>query len=337
MRAALLGLACGDALGTTHEFQKLAAPRYPQLADGPLRTIVGGGPFHVAPGQVTDDTQMAVCLTDSLVASGSRFDVHDVARRYVEWMHSAFDIGSQTRDALERIEQGASPLVSGREVWLERGRAAAGNGSLMRVAPIGVFIHDPDQRRRASIADSAITHFDPRCQLACASYTAAVAAGIRGAAANEMWEAAYEELSAAVHVVLESAPDVSTEIEQARHDLVDDLDIAWRPDPQLYGPTVHLQDQQGFVRVAFRLAFWHLRHTTDGEQALIDVVNRGGDADTNAAIVGALMGACYGDYAMPIPWWETVLLALQDGEPSKLSGAYHPRQFMTALAHLAAG
>src|SRR5215831_18171931 len=91
-QGALLGLACGDALGTTLEFSELDGPPFPMLARGPHRNITGGGPFGVLPGQVTDDTQMACCLAASLHERG-QFDVSDVGRRYVEWTGHAFDIG----------------------------------------------------------------------------------------------------------------------------------------------------------------------------------------------------------------------------------------------------
>src|SRR5437868_3847277 len=92
-RGVLLGLAVGDAFGTTLEFQSPDAPAFPALASGPHVDMIGCGPFGVAPGQVTDDTQMATCLALSLKEHG-RFHATDVARRYVDWMAHAFDIGN---------------------------------------------------------------------------------------------------------------------------------------------------------------------------------------------------------------------------------------------------
>src|SRR5262245_44086019 len=102
---ALLGMAVGDALGTTYEFERLEQAPYPTLATRPATDIVGGGPFDLAPGQITDDTQMAICIACSLLASrdaaaaASWFDwlnSHDLAMRYVAWSGHAFDIGNQT-------------------------------------------------------------------------------------------------------------------------------------------------------------------------------------------------------------------------------------------------
>ena len=326
----LIGLAVGDALGTTHEFRRMEAPPFPRLADGPLRDIVGGGPFKLQAGQVTDDTQMAVCLSDSLLARGA-FDAEDVAARYVAWREHCFDIGTQTRAALELIRDGYSAAGAGRRVWLEGGKRAAGNGSLMRTAPIGVFVADAAARRAASLAESAVTHFDPRCQLACAAFNAAIAAGIRGADATTMAAAADAELTVAAAQLAAHIADERAAVDEAERVLHLDLQAARDDDPQLYTRELHLHEHQGFVRVAFRLAFWHLGHTSDPTRALVDVANRGGDSDTNAAIVGALLGACHGSTPLPLAWQRRVLDALQGDPPSALSTDYHPRRFLKAL------
>ena len=154
----LYGLAVGDALGTTLEFEPLEAPRFPHLTTGPHTSITGGGPFSVAPGQVTDDTQMACTLFRTILEEGE-FCAEDVAPRYVRWRASAFDIGGQTSAALAKIAGGCEPAAAGLQVWEESGRNAAGNGSLMRTAPIAVFLAwHGDYRRSAFVDDSAITH-----------------------------------------------------------------------------------------------------------------------------------------------------------------------------------
>jgi ADP-ribosylglycohydrolase len=257
-RGALLGLAIGDALGTTNEFKTIAAPPFPQRLTGPLRDIVGGGPFHLEAGQVTDDTHMAICLADSLVACGG-FDAADVAARYLAWTQVAFDVGAQTSAALRAIAGGVAARDAGRKIWLERGRNAAGNGSLMRTAPIGVLVDDPEERRRASLEESAITHFDPRCQIACAAFNAAIASEIRNGTPSQVFNAARAEIAAAAELLAAGDPTIAGEAAAAAKALDQDLDWARSADPELYGPELHLLQQQGFVRVAFRLAFWELK------------------------------------------------------------------------------
>jgi ADP-ribosyl-[dinitrogen reductase] hydrolase len=328
---ALMGLAVGDALGTTQEFTRPNAPALPALADGPQREMVGEGPFGVAPGQVTDDTQMAACLSQSLMACGL-LDPDEVAARYVKWSAVAFDIGNQTRAALDLVAEGVSPEESGRRVWLSTTRRAAGNGSLMRTTPIGLFAANrPENRRMAATLDSAVTHYDPRCQLACALHDAAVAAAtLDRADAAGMVAAARAELGPAAQLLRDKQPEDAADVDSAVAELERDLAAAAQPDPLLYGPEIHLLDQQGFVRVAFRLSFWHLQHATSFEAALVDVVNRGGDSDTNGAITGALLGARFGEAAIPERWRARVMSAL-DGGDSPFATDYHPRALLALV------
>lgn len=334
-RGALLGLAVGDAFGTTLEFQRLEAPAFPTLATGPHRDVLGGGPFHLAAGQVTDDTHMACCLAESLHALG-RFDDVDVARRYLEWSKVTFDIGRQTQASLYNVTRGEAPGDAGRSYWIFSRREPAGNGSLMRTAPIGVhFAGDPAARRHAALADSAITHFDPRCRLACTAFDAAIASALVAQSAPRptmLVDAARTEVEAAAAELVEREPDDADLLGAARQALLEDLDAAAEPDPGLYSKTLHVHLQQGFVRVAFRLAFWELLHAPTWEAATVDAVNRGGDADTNGAIVGALLGACHGEPAIPAPWRERVLTALTDGPPGPLRDRYHPRRLLDLLS-----
>ena len=320
---ALLGLAIGDAIGTTNEFRRMSAPAFPTLATGPVTGIVGGGPFAVTPGQVTDDTQMACCLYSSLSSLG-HFDADDVAQRYLEWSHHAFDVGAQTGSALSLIGAGRAPTAAGKAVWIESGSTAAANGSLMRTAPIGAVLSSAGAVRAASLEDSAITHFDPRCRLACATYNAAVYAGLDGLDENQMWESAKRELEPAADQI--AGDYEGGELRQALAAIREDLRMAAENDPDLYGDEVNLERQQGFVRVALRLAFWELLHAPTFKAAVLDAANRGGDADTNAAIVGALVGSHSGIQGLPPDWQATVLDCKPAGNPV-WSGPYHPKIF----------
>ena len=354
-RGALLGLAVGDALGTTYEFVAIEQPPYPELARGPATDVVGGGPFELAAGQVTDDTQLAVALARSLQERGG-LDLDDVARRYVAWSEHAFDIGNQTRASIVRLEAGASAASSGLAVWRDNDRRPAGNGSLMRTAPIAVAYarRTPEALIDAAIADSLITHADPRCALACAVFDAAIAAAIMSAAnVHESATAALPIAAARLRAAWRSDPieergdTVRREagvgggqdgvaratrmieealVDQAARELAGDLAAATGSDPGVYG-ELHVHRTAGFVRVAFRLAFWHAVHTRSWCDALIDIASRGGDADTNAAIAGALLGARDGVEAIPAAWIERVLAATQPG-PHAWADAHHPRHLL---------
>ena len=329
VRGALLGLAVGDALGTTHEFQVIEQPPYPALALGPATDIVGGGPFQLAPGQVTDDTQLAVCLARSLAEHG-RLELEDVARRYVEWSVHAFDVGNQTRAAILGLRRGEAASSAGLAVWRQSGRRAAGNGSLMRTAPLAIALGDVDRTSLidAAIAESMITHADPRCLLACAAFDAVIAAMVADSGISPV-DVARDALRTGARRLgdLWVDPTDRDHLERARADLESDLDAAGSESPDVYRRELHLHGTAGFVRVAFRLAFWHVMHTRPWRDAVVDVSSRGGDADTNAAIVGAFLGARDGASAIPARWVERVLGATQPG-PAEWADAHHPRHLL---------
>lgn len=324
---ALFGLAVGDALGTTYEFARIDQPNYPALATGPATDVVGGGPFELPAGAITDDTQMAVCIARSLTEKPGKLDLADLATRYLAWFEHAFDVGNQTASALGAIETGTPVHEAGRTAWLNSGRRAAGNGSLMRTAPIGVYFTG-DAVIEEAIADAIITHADPRCVLATAAFDASIAAAIAG-----------EDLQAAARTAIPLAAaklrqlwdgEHTQSIDSAIADLTRDLDAAQRPDPDLYGDELHIQRTAGFVRVAFRLAYWHVAHTQTWRDAVVDTASRGGDADTNGAIVGALLGARDGVDAIPRAWLDRVLAAKQRGSDA-WGEAHHPRHFLALL------
>ncbi len=341
-RGALLGLAVGDALGTTLEFSPAppSVPPFPSLAIGPHREMVGGGPFRLAAGQATDDTQMA-CLLAEAVRERASYDPEEAVLLYGAWAAVAFDVGLQTRSALALARAGTPALRSGRVAWEKGGRHLAGNGSLMRTAPIGVFLsRDAEARRRTALLDSAVTHFDPRCILACAAFDAALARAVSGPPPlrpSSLLAAAREELPLAADAAETLFPGEEAAVDDARGLLLEDLALAERDDPGLSGPLAVDGPAQGFVRVAFRLAFWELLHAPSFEAGLVDAVNRGGDADTNGAIAGALLGALHGEGEIPARWARAVLEAPVHARLGALAGKCHPRALLAGLGASAGG
>ena len=152
IRGAILGLATGDALGTTLEFK-------PQGTFEPISEMQGGGPFGLKPGQWTDDTSMMLCLAESLIENGG-FDARDQLERYVRWWqnghHSStgrcFDIGNTVREALQSFLTHGDPERTG-----VNHAHSAGNGSLMRLAPVPVFYRSDPERAIAMATASSQT------------------------------------------------------------------------------------------------------------------------------------------------------------------------------------
>ena len=270
----LLGAAAGEALGAAHE-NKTAAEV------GRQRELVAGGPWAV--GEPTDDIDLTLALMRSMVAQ-RRFDLDDIARSYLKWFASKpKDIGNLTRSALENLRAGDPPSQSGALAWEDSGRQAAGNGSVMCCAPIGLLhARSLEGLTDDATAASRITHADPRCIGGCIAVATAVALLVRG---EKDAEEAVPRAALAGGAV---SDDVRRVIERASAKKPEDL-------------TVDGHDR-GFVLHTVELAFSALIHSPTLEEGLIAVVARGGDTDTNACVAGALLGAKFGKGQVPERW-----------------------------------
>jgi ADP-ribosylglycohydrolase len=297
----LLGLACGDALGATVEFMTSAAIAR-AFPDG-LRTIVGGGPCHVAPGQVTDDTELALCLARSLAAGRNGFDDDDVADRYAEWAAShPIDMGTTTRNAFV-IARGEDIANRMRIRASAVNYASKANGSLMRCAPIGLygagFGLDSFDVADMAVEDSTLSHPNAVTREACVALTLAIRLLVGGRFAEEMDEAM-------------QVYDIVHRFMGYRSRLVA---VAIGKVP----PPIVDKEKIGYVLHALRLAFYELLHAESFAAGVEDAVARGGDTDTNGAITGALLGARFGSTAIPMQWADIVIGV---GEASRRPAIY---------------
>lgn len=275
----LPGLAVGDALGAGTEF--LTADDIAEQHPNGLREITGGGSFEWKAGEPTDDTQLTLALAESLVASGARLDLEDLSRRLVQWLNSSpKDVGNLTKSAIQNLRAGDPPDQSGAIAWEDSGRKSAGNGSVMYCAPLALLSLVPnDSLPELAAKVSRVTHYDPRCVGGCVAITTAIAGLVRG------------EDDALDRAAMSAAPfsdDVRAIVERARA----------RPPAAL---RVDGQDR-GFVLHTVEIAISAVEHATSFEEGLIDVVARGGDTDTNAAVAGALLGARFGRSQIPERW-----------------------------------
>jgi len=269
----MLGLACGDALGATLEFlsRDEIRTRY-----GQLRDIVGGGWLRLVAGEVTDDTQMATCLAESIVATGT-VDGDDIARRFVDWLHSnPKDIGTTTRRALMYLDRGLSWQEAGERTYREAGGQGIGNAGVMRCAPVGLFrCNDLDRLIADTRLSSAITHADPLAQWAAV----AVNVALRELLLNGQQPDFLERVAA----------------------VIEDRAVAQavRVVPLLAEDEVR---STGYALHTMQTALWCLTHHPTFEEAVIAAVNCGDDADTSGAVAGALAGAREGIRAIPARW-----------------------------------
>ena len=271
---ALLGAAAGEALGAPHEGK-------PADQVGTPREITGGGIW--AAGEPTDDIELTLVLLRSITAR-KRLDLDDVAQGMLKWFSGKpKDIGSLTRAALENLRAGEPPSQSGALAWEDSGRKAAGNGSVMCCAPIGL-LHVKNLEGLAEDATSAsrITHYDPRCVAACIGVATALAYLVRGG--KDAGEAV-ERASGAAGAV---SDDVLSAIERGASKKPVDLHVDG--------------DDRGYVLHTVELAFSALASAASLEEGIVSIVSRGGDTDTNACVAGALLGAKFGKSAVPDRW-----------------------------------
>jgi ADP-ribosyl-[dinitrogen reductase] hydrolase len=277
-RGVLLGLAAGDALGATVEFESRDSIRQRY---GIHRDIVGGGWLNLQAGEVTDDTQMALCIARSIAHLG-RFDAADIANRFVEWYRSdPKDIGNTTRHALEQLAAGARWDEAGWKTHVALQPRDASNGSVMRAAPVALYARGDSQRlARHSAESSLITHANPRCVAGCVALNAAIAAMLDDPD-SDVLRHAFDATD---------QPDVRRALEGARRGTADTLDAG------------------GSVLSTLQASFWALTEHRSLEDAIVAAVNLGQDADTTGAVTGALAGARWGMAAIPGRWREVILL-----------------------------
>lgn len=272
----VLGLALGDALGAPFEFR-----RAHEIPD-PLPAFEhpwGGFP----PGTTTDDTAMGLNLVRSLAERGG-FDPEDLVARHLAWFRSdPPDVGALTRRVLRRVSRGVPAEQAARAVWDERGpEVSAGNGSVMYCPPLGAaFANRPHLLTDLAPRLSALTHFDQRCRTSVLAATIATAALVRG-----------EDAHAAVTTALAAVAD-----REGGEELEFLTGAAGTARP-VDGPD------QGFCLYAAAIGLQAVLGTGDFESELRRVVSLGGDADTNAAVAGALLGARDGRKGLPELWLE---------------------------------
>jgi len=273
---AMLGLACGDALGGPAE----EIPGHKTTTKRPVTEMVGGGWLKLRPGQITDDTEMTLCILRSIVERG-QFDPYDIGKRCHDWFYdSPIGAGKTTKVAMERIHEGLPWSVAGLS---DIGKKSLGNGSLMRCAPVGLYrYNDRVPLIRNTLEQGWITHPHKDCQDSIVFYNLVLASIVQGKEKKESFVDALPFISP--HSSLRSR------YERIQNPLASQkIDVTGAVSPTL--------------ETAMRT---FLEHDTY-ESVIIAAVNMGGDADTRAAVAGALAGAYYGEQGIPARWKEQLV------------------------------
>ncbi len=270
-RGCLLGLAVGDAVGTTVEFRRRGTFE-------PLSDMVGGGPFRLLPGQWTDDTSMALCLATSLVERGG-FDADDQMSRYCRWAGdgylsstgACFDIGNTVAAALQRYREDGNPYAG------STAPNTAGNGCIMRLAPIPMFFPGLDDAERFAAESSRTTHGADECIDACRLLARIIFRALRGEPRDAV-------------LLGDAASFVSGE----RVAAIARGAYRGKPASDIRG--------SGYVVESLEAALWAFAGTESFADAILSAANLGDDADTTAAVCGQVAGAYYGEPGIPSHW-----------------------------------
>ena len=303
-RGCLLGLATGDALGTTLEFKPPGT--FEEIDD-----MVGSGPFGLQPGQWTDDTSMALCLAASLIERDG-FDPVDQMQRYVRWRDEGymsstgecFDIGNTVADALSRFSETGEPFAGSPDPW------SAGNGSLMRLAPVPMyFAWDAAEAIDRSAESSKTTHGAREAVDACRYFSGLLVGALTGIDKEMLLSAGYSPVDG-----LWRRSPLAEKVA-----IVADGSFKDREPPQIQGT--------GYVVNSLEAALWAFHKSRDFREGALLAVNLGDDADTTGAIYGQVAGAHYGAEAIPPEWRER--LAMEAEIASMADSLYdHARQSM---------
>jgi ADP-ribosyl-[dinitrogen reductase] hydrolase len=289
-RGCLLGLAAGDAVGTTVEFQHRGSFL-------PVTDMVGGGPFNLKLGQWTDDTSMALCLATSLIKMGE-FDAADQMNRYCSWHEQGylsstgdcFDIGNTVSQALQQYKLSGSPFSG------STNPRSAGNGCLMRLAPVPMFYFpDHDRAVHFSGESSRTTHGAVECIDASCLFGEMIFRALSGASKSEI-------LFGQNAAIIDSSAIQAIAAGEYRTKTIDNI------------------RGTGYVVESLEAALWCFWTTETFEQAILAATNLGDDADTTAAICGQVAGAYYGESGIP-PHWLKQLTMHQ--EISELANQLH--------------
>lgn len=286
-RGSLLGLAVGDALGAPLEFKRPGSFT-------PLDDMVGGGFHDVMPGQWTDDTSMALCLADSLIEQKG-FDPVNQLHKYVRWLREGylssidecFDIGNTTLEALRKFEETQEPYCGPTDP------RSAGNGSIMRLAPVPLFYAKrPLDAIEKSGESSRTTHQATTAIDACRYLGALIVGAVNGVSREELLSERYSPIPG----YWEENP------------LLEEIDAIARGSfknrqpPEIQG--------SGYVVKSLEAALWAFYNSHSFRDGCLLAVNLGMDADTTGAVYGQLAGAFYGEREIPESWRSQLIRSL---------------------------
>ncbi len=285
IKAALLGVAVGDALGVPVEFKSRIA-----LSNNSLTDMIGFGTHDQKPGTWSDDSSLTFCLAEALT---EEFDLQNLGRKFVQWYYEkywtprgrVFDIGIATREAIFRLEAGVTPEFAG-----GTDEDSNGNGSLMRILPLLFYIHQKpvEERYFWTKQASSLTHGHIRSVVSCFYY-----------------------LEFARHLLLKKEPiEIYHQLQVDIPRFLRTISIADNEmthfDRLFHSNIYEFQESEiessGYVLHTLEASIWSLMTTSNYTEAVLKAINLGKDTDTTGAVTGGLAGIYYGFEGIPTHW-----------------------------------
>jgi len=285
VKAALFGVAVGDALGVPVEFRSRQ-----EVSENPVKDMIGYGTYNLPAGTWSDDSSLTFCLAEALTQD---FDLNTIGQNFVKWYRNnfwtargnVFDIGIATRQAITRLERGDQTEFAG-----SSDEFSNGNGSLMRILPLLFYLLDKpiDERFNLTKQVSAITHGHIRSAISCFYYLEFARQILEGKDKFDIYKNLQSEISDYL---------IKTSINLTEVALFDNLlkdNIGEFHEDKI--------NSSGYVLHTLEASIWCLLKTDNYNDAVLRAVNLGRDTDTTGAVTGGLAGLFYGIDNIPINW-----------------------------------
>jgi ADP-ribosyl-[dinitrogen reductase] hydrolase len=285
----LWGSVIGDALGVPVEFMSRE-----QVRRNPINGMRGYGTFNLPPGSWSDDSSLLLCTVESLLDG---FDTSTMGEAFTRWLNkgywtpwgTTFDVGNSTHSSIRRMMKGIPPTEAG-----GRGENDNGNGSLMRILPVGIFFAGKpiDELLAAVHCASSITHRHPRTLMACGFYCLMVCALMEGSSPDEAYKYAIDQ----------------ARVYYTKMPFAEELNHFDRLFSGLMGSVTQTAIKSGgYVIHTLEASIWCLLNSNSFQEAVLKAVNLGEDTDTTGCVTGGLAGVYYGLNGIPKEWLDAIV------------------------------
>jgi ADP-ribosylglycohydrolase len=286
IKGIIFGQAIGDALGLGTEFltKEQIKRYYPNGLTNYAQIRQDNHRQRWKVGDWTDDTDQMLCILDSILIN-NKIEITDIAKRIYDWsMKGGMGIGQTVKAVITSPQFLTFPHLTAGQVWLSTGKQNASNGAIMRTSILGVWkCQEPETVRKNAEDVCKITHFDPRCVASCICITSIICNILLGETNSSALFKQSRKLCLTYDI---RTADYFERAEQSNINLL----------------QLDENGKIGYTLKAMGAGLWCLLHSTNFSEGILSVIHEGGDADSNAAVAGSILGAKFGFSAIPVEW-----------------------------------